>query len=249
MGLKEVAELYRNAREIQAAEIEHLKRKLNDAERNLSLMREQLRGAQRDRLLFYERCAKAERANKQLNERIFQLKQKERDLAGLAYYDRQTGLPNRQVFNREIEMRLDQLKRADSACLMGILFVGLDQRFAKIRQTLGYTVADTLLFKSAARIKKTLETFDYQLYQSDRIDEFIVVLPETGLSTACTIAEKARRMVEQHDFEFAGTKIPLTISLGASELSPMAADPMNFIRAADDKLYEAKGSGRNCVAG
>jgi diguanylate cyclase (GGDEF)-like protein len=75
------------------------------------------------------------------------------------------------------------------------------------------------------------------------------VLPETGLSTATTIAEKARRVVEGHVFEFAGTRIPTTISLGAAELSPMAADPVNFIKAADDKLYEAKRAGRNCVVG
>ena len=80
-------------------------------------------------------------------------------------------------------------------------------------------------------------------------EEFVIVLPETSLSTATTIAEKARLTVERHGFEFGGTPIPLTISLGAAELSPMAADPENFIRTADEMLYEAKNSGRNCVRG
>jgi len=80
-------------------------------------------------------------------------------------------------------------------------------------------------------------------------EEFVIVLPESGLTSASTIAEKARRMIEQHAFTFADQSIKVTISLGAAELSPMAADPLNLLRTCDEKLYEAKNNGRNCVVG
>ncbi|RME23782.1 MAG: GGDEF domain-containing protein [Deltaproteobacteria bacterium] len=78
-------------------------------------------------------------------------------------------------------------------------------------------------------------------------EEFVVVLPETSLSSAATVAEKFRIMVAEHEFLFAGEKIPVTISLGCAELSPMAADATLFLQEADARLYEAKRAGRNRV--
>jgi diguanylate cyclase (GGDEF)-like protein len=129
---------------------------------------------------------------------------------------------------------------------LSVIMLDIDH-FKKVNDSYGHLAGDYILKEMCTLLSRLVRK--EELLARYGGEEFIIVLPETGLSTACTIAEKARRMVEQHPFEFAGTKIPLTISLGASELSPMAADPMNFIRAADDKLYEAKGSGRNCVAG
>jgi len=41
----------------------------------------------------------------------------------------------------------------------------------------------------------------------------------------------------------------VTISLGSAELTPRVANPLDFIGAADGKLYQAKRAGRNCVMG
>jgi len=128
---------------------------------------------------------------------------------------------------------------------LSVIMLDLDH-FKDVNDDYGHLAGDHILRDMSALLGKLVRR--EELLARYGGEEFVIVLPETGLSTAATIAEKARRMVEQHEFEFAGTHIPVTISLGAAELSPMAADPDNFLRAADEKLYSAKRAGRNQVA-
>lgn len=79
-------------------------------------------------------------------------------------------------------------------------------------------------------------------------EEFALVLPETTRGGAITVAEKFRVAVETHRFNFEGTVIPVTISLGVAGLGAETKTPQQVIRAADDKLYESKRSGRNRVS-
>jgi diguanylate cyclase (GGDEF)-like protein len=128
---------------------------------------------------------------------------------------------------------------------LSVVMLDLDH-FKQVNDTYGHLAGDAVLRELTARLGKLVRR--EELLARYGGEEFVLVLPETGLSTATTIAEKARRIVEKRAFAFADTDIEVTISLGAAELSPMAADPVNFLRAADDKLYEAKRAGRNRVA-
>lgn len=119
--------------------------------------------------------------------------------------------------------------------------------FKAINDKYGHLAGDHILKELCVLLKKVVRK--EELLARYGGEEFVVVLPETGLSTACTLAEKTRRMVESNTFTFSGAKIPVTISLGAAELSPMAPDPLSFLGAADSKMYEAKRAGRNCVVG
>jgi diguanylate cyclase (GGDEF)-like protein len=75
-----------------------------------------------------------------------------------------------------------------------------------------------------------------------------VLLPETDLQGAGVIAEELRRLVDERVFDFEGERIPVTISIGCTQLTANdEADPLKLIKAADTKLYEAKRSGRNRV--
>ena len=77
-------------------------------------------------------------------------------------------------------------------------------------------------------------------------DEFVIVLPETDHEGAVRVAERLRQRVEQHSFLFEDHAYQLSISLGVAVKNVgdnvTAAD---LLRRADDKLYEAKGAGRN----
>jgi diguanylate cyclase (GGDEF)-like protein len=129
---------------------------------------------------------------------------------------------------------------------LAIIMMDIDH-FKEINDTFGHLAGDYILKEMCAHLSSLVG--QEALLSRYGGEEFVVVLPETNLSTATTIAEKARQMVEQHGFMFAGTEIPVTISLGAAELSPMSADPLNFIQAADERMYDAKRSGRNRVVG
>ncbi len=127
---------------------------------------------------------------------------------------------------------------------LSLIMLDIDH-FKKVNDTYGHLAGDFILKELCALLSKLVRR--EELMSRYGGEEFVIALPETTLSTAATLAEKARRMVERHDFMFAETKIPLTVSLGCAELSPMAADPMNFLREADERLYDAKHKGRNCV--
>ena len=61
------------------------------------------------------------------------------------------------------------------------------------------------------------------------------------------LAEKLRRMVEGERFDHEGKQVPVTISLGVAAFSTEFASSAELYKAADDRLYEAKRSGRNLV--
>ena len=55
-------------------------------------------------------------------------------------------------------------------------------------------------------------------------------------------------MAKQH-FSFDKQHIPVTLSLGVAILKPEHREAADLVRAADEKLYEAKHTGRNRVCG
>lgn len=78
-------------------------------------------------------------------------------------------------------------------------------------------------------------------------EEFTVVLPETALDGAVSLAEDLRSRAESNEFVFQNEVIPLTISLGCAQLEASDKTSQDLIQRADVKLYDAKHSGRNRV--
>ena len=56
-------------------------------------------------------------------------------------------------------------------------------------------------------------------------------------------------MIRAFSSVFEATQIPVTISMGVATLDPEEPTPAAIIRRADERLYEAKSAGRNCVKG
>ena len=62
------------------------------------------------------------------------------------------------------------------------------------------------------------------------------------------VAERLRSAVERRGFEFSGTRIPVTISVGITAIpDPAITDAAAFLAGADKAMYEAKSGGRNRV--
>jgi diguanylate cyclase (GGDEF)-like protein len=78
-------------------------------------------------------------------------------------------------------------------------------------------------------------------------EEFAIVLPETALEGARALAEGLREKIESSRFVFQNELIKVTISIGVTMLQPEDRTSVDIIKQADDKLYEAKRSGRNKV--
>ncbi len=78
-------------------------------------------------------------------------------------------------------------------------------------------------------------------------EEFTLLLPEVGLDQAHGVAEKLRKLVEEHEFKFDAVVMPITVSIGVAIAGPDTPDVKGLLRIADEKLYEAKKRGRNRV--
>ena len=76
-------------------------------------------------------------------------------------------------------------------------------------------------------------------------EEFLILLSDTTLSEARDVLDRLRIKVEREKIRDGDHSIRLTISIGAA--SGLNTSVQAMMKAADDALYDAKSSGRNCV--
>jgi two-component system cell cycle response regulator len=118
--------------------------------------------------------------------------------------------------------------------------------FKKVNDELGHLGGDFTLRELAACVKRGIRK--EELFARYGGEEFAVVLPETDRAGAIHAAERIRTLVEKQPFQFEGKTFEVTISLGvATTAGEEALTPTQLIRQADEKLYQAKGDGRNRV--
>jgi two-component system cell cycle response regulator len=118
--------------------------------------------------------------------------------------------------------------------------------FKAVNDDLGHLGGDFTLRELAACVKGIIRK--EELFSRYGGEEFAVVLPETARDGAVRAAERIRSIVAGHAFEYENKPYRVTISLGvASTPGDAALTPIELIRQADDKLYQAKREGRNRV--
>ena len=116
--------------------------------------------------------------------------------------------------------------------------------FKTINEGHGHLGGDFTLRELAASVKSTIRK--EELFARYGGEEFVVVLPEITLEGGINVSERIRAMVQNHDFVFENKTFHITISLGvASTKGGEPLTPVELIRRADEKLYQAKHAGRN----
>jgi diguanylate cyclase (GGDEF)-like protein len=162
-------------------------------------------------------------------------------IAALATTDVLTSLPNRRGFDLLAAQALQEAIRDKSP--LSAMLLDLDH-FKQLNDTHGHLAGDHVLRGFAQRLQSNLR-------QSDIIcrwggEEFILLLKDTGSSTARQLAEKIRQQTEEQVFPFNGVNLHVTTSIGITELH--GDDSLDrLIARADRALYRAKQSGRNRV--
>ncbi|MBI3183339.1 MAG: GGDEF domain-containing protein [Myxococcales bacterium] len=152
------------------------------------------------------------------------------------------------IFNKKYF--LDTLRKEFAYCLrhrVPLSMVMLDvDHFKKINDTYGHQAGDYVLARIAQKINETIRAED--LFARYGGEEFALLLRESAEDNAIICAERCRRAVDVADFNFQGTPIKVTISLGvATLLDSDYSQPEDLIAAADKYLYRAKRAGRNRV--
>src|SRR3712207_8095829 len=124
-------------------------------------------------------------------------------------------------------------------------FLDLDD-FKSVNDNHGHLVGSHVLMEMAGVILASVRDTDAVARYGG--DEFVVVLPETGVEMGLRVAERVRERISHHAFTGGpGLRLRLTASFGVAAFPAHAQSPQQLIAAADTAMYEAKASRKNCV--
>ena len=151
-----------------------------------------------------------------------------------------TGLYNLRHFQAALGQELGRAGRFDRP--LALLMVDVDH-LRELNTLHGHVAGDRALVAVADALKRS--TREYDVAARFGGDEFCVLLPETELDGALTVAERIRALVEEST-RTAG--IPVTVSIGAVAHRGAGATADELIGVGDRAAYEAKASGRNAIA-
>ncbi|MBD2177456.1 diguanylate cyclase [Pseudanabaena sp. FACHB-1998] len=166
------------------------------------------------------------------------------ELEKLVNIDGLTQVANRRCFDERIELEWDRLHREQRP--LSLLLFDIDY-FKRYNDYYGHQAGDDCLTQIAQNIKKTL-CRPADLIARYGGEEFAVILPNTDLQGAITVAEQIRMAVKKLSIPHQNSDISdiVTISLGVASLFPSILEaPSLLIKQADVALYRAKQQGRD----
>ena len=129
---------------------------------------------------------------------------------------------------------------------LAFLIMDIDH-FKAVNDSYGHDVGDEVLCEFASRVAADVRAIDLACRYGG--EEFVVVMPETDTSVACSVAERLRLNVETMPFQIscAPGKLNITISVGIAGSEGSFDTAEALLRRADQALYRAKRDGRNRV--
>lgn len=155
-----------------------------------------------------------------------------------------TQIHNKRYFLEAIEREMARCARFERP--LHLIMMDLDH-FKGVNDEYGHIAGDYVLREFAKIVRDRVRT--EEVFARYGGEEFALVIPEVSTPKVGAYAEKVRSLVEEHEFVFENRVIPVTISQGVAQMPKGRGDVQHFIQLADDKLYEAKRTGRNRVCG
>jgi diguanylate cyclase (GGDEF)-like protein len=175
---------------------------------------------------------------------VAQLRGRVDRLEELVTHDSLTGLYNLRHLQAVLPVVLERTRRSDRPA--SLIMLDIDH-FKQINDTWGHEVGNLALKQTARILCQQVRLVDIVCRYGG--EEFVVVLPDTGLRQAVQIAERIRRRIANRPVAHAGGEFRMTVSMGVEVHQPGEDhNPQAFIESADRLLYRAKESGRNRVS-
>ena len=169
---------------------------------------------------------------------LFNERKKQKEMHNFAVHDALTGIYNRHGINEILNQKILEHKRTKNS--LGLIFFDIDF-FKRVNDTYGHDMGDYVLENIAKLVSDEIRTSD--IFARWGGEEFIIFLPDTGLSDTVKVAEKLRKAIEKYAFSDIDS---ITCSFGVTVYKE-GDTKTNFLKRADKLLYKAKESGRNCV--
>src|SRR5688572_4184871 len=173
-----------------------------------------------------------------------ELEEKNRELARVSISDGLTGLFNHRHIHSLLQ---DEFERADrTGERLTVAMFDLD-RFKSVNDNYGHQAGDRVLEQFADILRATAREIDRLGRYGG--EEFMALLPDTGIEDGVVFVERVRREVARHPFTIGRDQsISMTTSCGvATYPHDLINDPETLVRLADEALYAAKAAGRNRV--
>lgn len=162
-------------------------------------------------------------------------------IAFLADHDMLTRLPNRRFLDTRLPEILAEAAKANRR--VGIGFLDLDN-FKQINDTLGHSIGDALLSRTAERIAASLKQNDLVLRVGG--DEFVIILEERKDDVENRL-QRIRAAISQ-PLRIGNYDIKVTCSIGMAFFPEDGENTAEIVAAADLAMYEAKHNGRDSIA-
>ena len=170
------------------------------------------------------------------NARLHRLVERQANTDGL------TELPNRRHFEEALEVEISRAERFGGS--LALILADLDD-FKQVNDRYGHQAGDDVLQTFADILRATVREIDLPARYGG--EEFAVLLPQTDLDGANELAERLRRALAARPMStHPGGLVAVTASFGVAAF-PDAPTPAGLFASADEALYRAKRSGKNCV--
>ena len=166
------------------------------------------------------------------------------ELETMANYDALTGIYNRAAYYRMANAELERAREQRTqicACAIDA------DKFKEVNDTYGHNCGDVVLKGITGRISDRLRKAD--IFGRVGGDEFSIILPNTSLENAVTLARNLQAMIGAAPFSYENQDIPSTISIGVAAYDPTRhATLEDLLSDVDGAMYASKHAGRNTVS-
>jgi len=171
------------------------------------------------------------------------LQEANRRLEELATTDELTGLWNRRRLGEMLKTEIDRALRQETA--LAIAMFDVDQ-FKATNDAYGHALGDQVLREVARMFRGAARATDVVARYGG--DEVVVLMPDTSAVEAVAAAERIRQAVDHQVVSDGHSSVRVTLSAGVAALKLDETDmPDTLLCAADEALFAAKHSGRNCI--
>lgn len=150
---------------------------------------------------------------------------------------------NKMYFNQALDLAVKKCKvTGETLCL--ILF-DIDF-FKKLNDNFGHDAGDFVL-RDMSEVIRNNGVREDDIFARYGGEEFVILLPKTNLKQGYEIAERFRKVVQDHDFIYEGKTLPVTISVGVADYRQGVGSGTDLFKRADQAVYASKDGGRNQV--
>jgi diguanylate cyclase (GGDEF)-like protein len=165
-------------------------------------------------------------------------------LLQLATGDPLTGLFNRGYVDDRLAIELSRAGRYGKPLAVAVIDA---DRFKSLNDTYGHSAGDVVLKKIAELLRNSFRQSDTAGRYGG--EEFVLILPEMDIETARKKVESLRELVATTPIAIGpqGQNVQVTISAGVASFPQDGEDAAELFAAADERMFEAKGEGRNRV--